>query len=356
MTESEREDGLATSGPPRRPKKKNIALRVGIGVVGVLVFAATSALAYVNLTYKRDFSAVPLPAIKANQDPAVIARGSYIVNAVAHCSVCHGNGASTNKLELPADPKDLRGGYVLKAGPFGTFYSANLTSDPETGIGKMSDAELARVIRHGVGPNGGYDPLMAFAVGPMSDEDLTGVVSYLRTLPPIKSAVPHDEWGLLAKALAGRFGPRMSRAPAYVPPSDEPSVGRGEYLANGPALCFGCHTPTDPTAGFAETGSRFSGAAEPEPDKLDEKFEFFAPNLTPDPGTGALGSYDEAAFLNRVRNVGAIARGTVMPWDNFKQMTDSDLKSIFRYLRSLPPTKRSTGPTRRPRGWKPDKG
>src|SRR5262245_26656712 len=128
MSESEREDGPGASGP-RGPKKKNIALRVGIGVVGALVFAATSAFAYVNLTYKRDFSAIPLPAIKASQDPAVIARGSYIVNAIAHCSVCHGNGESTNKLELPADPKDLRGGYVLKAGPFGTFYPANLTSD-----------------------------------------------------------------------------------------------------------------------------------------------------------------------------------------------------------------------------------
>ncbi len=335
------------------PRKKR-ARRIALGVVGALLFSATSAFAYVHLTYQRDFSAIPLPNIKASQDPAVIARGAYVANAVAHCPACHGNGESTNKLELPADPKDLRGGYVIKAGAFGTFYPANLTSDPETGIGKMSDAELARVIRHGVSPAGGYDPLMSFAVGPMSDEDLTGVISYLRTLPPIKSAVPRDEWGFLAKALAGKFNPRMSSAPAYVPPSDEPSVGRGEYLANGPALCFGCHTPTDPTAGFAETGPRFSGASAPEKDKLDPNFELCPPNLTPDPETGALGSYDEAAFLDRFRNVGGASRGTQMPWASFKQMTDSDLKSIFRYLRSLPPTKHATGPTRRRRGWKPE--
>lgn len=345
---------MDTSGT-KMPKRRRLR-RMALGVVAAFVFTATSAFAYVNLTYQRDFGAVPMPNIKASQDPAVIARGEYVVNAVAHCSACHGNGESTRKFELPADPRDLRGGYVLKAGPFGTFYPANLTSDPETGIGRMSDAELARVIRHGVAPNGGYDPLMAFAVGPMSDEDLTGVVSYLRTLPPIKNAVPHDEWGFLAKALAGKFNPRMSTAPAYVAPSDEPNVKRGEYLANGPALCFGCHTPTDPTAGFAEKGPRFSGAAEPEPDKLDDKFELCAPNLTPDPETGALASFDEAAFINRFRNVGAVTRGTVMPWANFKQMTDSDLKSIFGYLRSLPPTKHATGPARRPRGWKPEKG
>lgn len=71
---------------------------------------------------------------------------------------------------------------------------------------------------------------------------------------------------------------------------------------------------------------------------------------------GALAHYDEQSFIDRFRKLGAVSRGTVMPWDNFKQMTDSDLKSIFAYLRSLPPTKRFTGPTRRPSGWKPDKG
>lgn len=355
MGGSEQADG-ALDHVPHKSKTKT-ARRVALAVVGAVVLTAASAFAYVNVTYKRDFSAVPLPDIKASQDPAVIAHGAYVANALAHCSACHGNGESTNKLDLPADPKDLRGGYVLKAGPFGVFYPANLTPDPETGIGKLSDAELARVIRHGVAPNGGYDPLMAFAVGPMSDEDLTGVISYLRSLPPIKNAVPRDEWGLLAKALSGKFNPRMTKAPPYVPPAEEPNVKRGEYLANGPALCFGCHTPIDPAAGFVETGPRFSGASEPEIDKLDEKFELFAPNLTPDPETGALASFDEEAFVNRFRKIGrAAAQGTVMPWDNFKQMTDGDLKSIFAYLRSLPPTKHFTGPTRRPRGWKPEKG
>jgi hypothetical protein len=42
-----------------------------------------------------------------------------------------------------------------------------------------------------------------------------------------------------------------------------------------------------------------------------------------------------------------------MPWPNFKMMTDEDLKSIFAYLKSLPPTKHFVGPSRRKRGWKP---
>lgn len=330
--------------------------RILFGGLGAIVLVSTSAYAYVNLTYQRDHSATPQPNIAASKDPAVIAQGAYVANALAHCSACHGNGASTNKYELPADPQDLRGGYVLKAGPFGTFYPANLTSDPETGIGKLTDSQLARAIRHGVSHEGELAPIMSFAVGPMSDEDLTAVISYLRTLPPIKNVVPRDEWGFLAKALSSQFNPRIAKSKPYVPASDTPSVARGDYLANGPALCFMCHTPTDPTQGFAEVGARFSGGAEPEPDMLDAAFEVLPPNLTPDPETGVLAGYDERAFIDRVRKIGAVSKGSSMPWDNFKQMTDSDLKSIFLYLRSLPPTKRFTGPGRRKAGWKPDKG
>jgi hypothetical protein len=115
----------------------------GLGALGL---AAAGGFTYVNLTYRRDFSSIPLPPIKASQDPAVIAQGAYVANALAHCSACHGNGESTNKYELPPNPKDLRGGYVLRAGPFGTFYPVNLTSDSETGIGKLTDPELARAI------------------------------------------------------------------------------------------------------------------------------------------------------------------------------------------------------------------
>ncbi|HSI05678.1 MAG TPA: hypothetical protein VLC93_14430, partial [Myxococcota bacterium] len=59
-------------------------------------------------------------------------------------------------------------------------------------------------------------------------------------------------------------------------------------------------------------------------------------------------------FIARIREVGALNHGSDMPWDNFKQMSDEDLKSIFVYLRSLPPTKHQTGPRYRKRGWTPE--
>jgi hypothetical protein len=44
----------------------------------------------------------------------VIAHGAYVANAVAHCSACRGTGESTNKHELTADPRDLRGAWTTK--------------------------------------------------------------------------------------------------------------------------------------------------------------------------------------------------------------------------------------------------
>ncbi len=159
--------------------------KIALGIVGSIVALGGGWVGCVELTYERNFDATPKPALEASKDPKVIENGAYVANAIAHCGACHGNPEFTQKGLLPPDPKDLRGGYVLEAGPFGTFYPPNLTPHPENGIAKMSDAELARVIRHGVSPNGKYYPLMAIGVGPMSDEDLVALMSYLRSLPPI---------------------------------------------------------------------------------------------------------------------------------------------------------------------------
>ena len=42
-----------------------------------------------------------------------------------------------------------------------------------------------------------------------------------------------------------------------------------------------------------------------------------------------------------------------MPWENFRRMTEDDMRSIYRYLRSLPPVKKVTGPSHRKARWKP---
>jgi mono/diheme cytochrome c family protein len=328
-------------------------LRIVIGLIALVVMVVAGGYAYVEASYDRDFSSSSYPNIEASKDPAVIAHGEYVANAIAHCSACHQPGRYDQPRKLGAR-HDLRGGMRMPIPMFGTFIPANITPHA-TGIGDLDDTQLARAIRHGVDSRGKIAPFMRIAVGPMSDEDLTAVISYLRTIPPRNNPVPPDEYGPIAKALLVSLEPSKAKAPRYVAPATGPagiSVERGRYLANGPAFCAGCHTPASPFNGFKPSGPVFSGNDEPEPDALDKTHEFVAPNLTPDPETGIMAAWPEDAFLARFR-AGRVHAASTMPWENFQQMTDEDLRSLYRYLRTVPKVRHAVGPSRRPVGWKP---
>ena len=78
-------------------------------------------------------------------------RGEYLVRA-GGCFSCH----------TAAGGQKLAGGRAL-ATPFGTFYSPNITPDPETGIGRWTDAQFLRALREGVRPDGAnYFPVFPY--------------------------------------------------------------------------------------------------------------------------------------------------------------------------------------------------
>lgn len=66
----------------------------------------------------------------------------------------------------------------------------------------------------------------------------------------------------------------------------------------------------------------------------------YASNLTPEPNTG-LGIWTEDLFVKALRTGRhwGQARPILppMPWQNYAQMTDEDLKAIYAYLRTIPP-------------------
>ena len=72
------------------------------------------------------------------------------------------------------------------------------------------------------------------------------------------------------------------------------------------------------------------------------------PNLTPDPTTGHIYSWSEDDFVARFRK-GRLLPAALMPWGAFGRMTDDDLRAIYRYLRSLPPTVNAVGEVYRPK-------
>jgi hypothetical protein len=78
-------------------------------------------------------------------------------------------------------------------GPWGISYTANLTPDPETGIGRWTEKDFIDTIRNGrrLGKGRPLLPPMPWQWARlMTDEDLQAIYAYLRTIPAVKNRVP----------------------------------------------------------------------------------------------------------------------------------------------------------------------
>lgn len=294
----------------------------------------------VQVRSRRTFDA-PYPEIHASSDPAVIARGKYLAYGPGHCVVCHTSGDEQKKVFRDGAEYAMAGGNEFKL-PVGSFFTPNLTPDRETGIGRYSDAELARVIRYGVMPDGrAAIPFMTFHH--MSDDDLTALISFLRSQQPVRRAVPQHRPNFLGKTiLAFVIEPTGPTQP--VPkhsPAQAATVERGAYLANNVAGCVSCHTRRNMVDGSYETASFAGGSVFTIDD--DPQHIIVSPNLTP-AKTGRITAWSEEQFVGRF-DVGMGIRGTHMPWKQFQAMTETDKRALYRYLRTLPPAANDPGPS-----------
>jgi mono/diheme cytochrome c family protein len=319
--------------------KRSRAKTAGVAIAAIITLAAVSSLAATELRWRRTF-ARPYPAIEASRDPAVIARGEYLVYGPAACAYCHVPKERWGDLDA-GQRLPLSGSHVFRL-PFGELFSANLTPDVATGIGRRTDAELARVLRHGVrADNRAAFPLMEFQE--LSDDDLTAIVSYLRSRPAVVNDVPEHRLSLLGKALMA-FAIEPTSAPAAPlqhSPAAVRSIERGDYLANRVASCASCHTDRDPRNGQL-VGAPFAGGQRMDV-AADASKVFVPPNLTPDADTSPVGRWTEDQFLARVRQ-GELVAGTPMPWGAYRRMTDDDVRSVYLYLRTVRPVRHVTGP------------
>ena len=74
-------------------------------------------------------------------------------------------------------------------GPWGISVSKNITSDPEMGLGKWTDAEIERAIRTGVDKDGHpLKPPMGYGYySKVSADDMAALIAWLRSLPAKKT-------------------------------------------------------------------------------------------------------------------------------------------------------------------------
>lgn len=146
-------------------------------------------------------------------------RGRYLVT-VAGCNDCHtpwkngpnGPELDTSRmlsghpetLEMPAAPVLPAGPWAVTAaatntawsGPWGVSFTANLTPDPETGLGRWSLRNFKDTIRSGRHMGRGRQILPPMPI-PMykhfTDPDLEAIFVYLKSIPPVRNRVP-EPW------------------------------------------------------------------------------------------------------------------------------------------------------------------
>lgn len=302
---------------------KWIAILLVIFVAGVAII--------VMLRQNRKFDA-PYPAIHSSTDSAVIARGKYLVYGPAHCADCHAPAGTDDKVNAGQEV-ELCGGKQFNL-PIGIVYPKNITPDKETGIGNFTDEEIARSLRYGVGKDGrAIFDFMPFHN--TSDEDLTAIISFLRTTQPVKKSIPKNSTTVLGKIVTA-FLLKPVGPDGDVPKSVKPdsSIEYGKYLATYVANCRGCHTNRNLKTGAYE-GPFYAGGFEME-SLADPKYVFHTPNISPDKKTGHIADWSEERFLKRFRS-GKVYPQSPMPWGPFGRMSDMEIKAIYRYLQTVTP-------------------
>jgi mono/diheme cytochrome c family protein len=302
-----------------------------VAVVGAYIWASVASgrvLSATHETHSVDFP-IPFPippeevtslglseeAARELAQQRAIERGKHLVNARYACVECHG--------------QNFGGGVMLDAFPIGSLLGPNLTLGEGSRTLTYTPRDWDRIVRHGVLPDGRPAVMPSEDFQLMSDEELSDIVSYIRTFPPVNNTVPPPSFGPLGKFLiaSGQMEPSAAKIASHVsthpvaPPAAAATVEFGRHIAG---TCTGCH-------GENLAGGPISGGDPAWPP---------ARNLTPHPT--ALGGWTYEQFVQAFRH-GKRPDGTdlrvpmtfISPYA--QRMSDAEVQALWAYLRSVPP-------------------
>jgi mono/diheme cytochrome c family protein len=297
-----------------------------VGVYAWATFASNQKLARTFQAHTVDFpipfplsdaeaASVPEPERARAALARAVERGRHLVESRYVCVECHG--------------KNFAGGTMVDAFPMGTILGPNITSGRGSRAVNYRAADWDHIVRHGILPDGHPAAMPSEDFQLMSDQELSDVVSYIRSVPPVDNEVPRVSLGPLGKVLvasgqlplaADRIREHLAPHP-LAPPAAETTPEFGRHLAG---ICTGCHREN--LAGGPIVGG--------DPGWVPAR------NLTPH--ADGLASWTYEQFAKTMRE-GKRPDGTplqppmsfVMPYAN--RMTEVELQAIWTYLRTVPP-------------------
>jgi|GEM_PF-100688 len=268
----------------------------------------------------------PLTNVHFDVSPERLQRGKYLVNGVLRCFHCHAE-ADTTKAGWPPMEDRLGSGRLLFKTDSTHLYAPNISPDKETGAGNWTDDMFARALRNGIGHDGRALIAMPWWIyTDMSDEDLASVVVYLRSLPAINNTIPPRLLSLQEeKALQNE--PRDTKVKSVPQPDTSTVLAKGRYLVTI-GECEGCHT-----AWYKRNPGFFGGGNVIANDDTDSVI--VSANISPD--VTGIGAWDDETFIRIMRKgKGGILHHS-MPWREFGNISDVDLKAILAALKTLTP-------------------
>lgn len=292
--------------------------KIGLGLAVLLVLVGASVGIYAKTqtsAFDDSMSKVydlPLGTLTLKNDPETLARGKHLAESVGGCKLtdCHGG--------------DFTGGKTIELGPLGKITAPNITSK---GLGAAySDAELLRLLRHGVKKDGRSVRLMPVQdFNWLPESDMVALISYFRTAPGVDKPNGPIEIGVLGKIMDRKenvpfdVARRVNHANLEMAGPPEPTAAYGRFIGRG---CMGCH-------GAKGSGGPIPGAPPSLPVPL---------NITPHE-TGLKGWTFED--FDQVVTTGTRKDGRklnpFMPFEALGKMNETEKRALFAYLQSLPP-------------------
>lgn len=244
-----------------------------------------------------------------------VARGDHLVHARYGCVECHG--------------QNFGGGVMVDNPMLGQILGPNITAGKGGRTATFTASDWDRIVRRGIKQNGLPAAMPSADFQNMSDEELSDIVAYIRSLPTVDHAVPPVKYGPLGKVLLATgklplavdvIADPMATHERF-PPRTDTTRAFGQHLAS---VCTGCH-------GDDLSGGPIAGGDPSWPP---------AANLTPRAGALAGWTYEQFATVLRT---GKKPDGTEvrLPMSQMvaygRNMTEVELKALWSYVSSVPP-------------------
>jgi cytochrome c553 len=271
-----------------------------VSAVFALVAVAVAATYLVSEQQLNANIKPPNESIVVPRDIAAAQHGQHLAGAIALCTRCHAANLT---------------GAIIEDDASARVVAPNITRGGS--VAAFTDADYARAIRDGISRDGHALWLMpTSAYSGLSDADLGSLITYLKSLPPVRSALPPDELRPLGRLRLVTGQLALISGPGARQPAPPPDVtpAYGEYLVTI-AGCARCHGPT------------LSGGVVPDAPRGAAP----ASSLT----SSGLGNWSEADFVRAMRTgrrPDGSSLDTLMPWPYYAQMSDLELRAIWQYL------------------------